>query len=97
MNESEVKEEPLFSFRHFFRPTSRNVLSWATIVKGLCVTGAATAFATANGYVFAACIIVGGLADAFIYFTSEKPIDTVVQAINNVQEDKIIEEGNCHE
>ena len=94
MAESELKEEPLFSFRNFFRPTSKNVLTWSTIVKGLAVTGAATSFATANTFIFIACIVIGGLADALIMFTGEKPIDTAVQAVENIQEDKIIDQAN---
>ena len=94
---SEIKEEPLFSFRNFFRPTSRNVLSWSTIIKGLCITGMATAFASANGWVFGACLVLGGLADAFIYFTGEKPVSTLYQAVENIEEDKIIEQTEAHE
>lgn len=94
MAESDLKTPPLFSLRNFFRPTSKNVLSWSTIAKGLAVTGAATSFATANAYIFIICLIIGGIADALILFTGEQPVDTVVQAIENIQEDKVIEQTN---
>lgn len=94
MIESEIKEEPLFSFRHFFRPTEKNVLIWSTTIKGLCVTGMATSFATANTYIFLTCLILGGICESFIYFTSKKPVAVIEDAVEDIKTDIITEQEN---
>jgi hypothetical protein len=86
---SEIKEEPLFSVKNFLRPTSKNVLIWATTIKGLSVTGMASSFAVANNILFYSFMVIGGLAEAFIYFTREKPSETLVQAIVDVKQENI--------
>ena len=91
---TDIKEDPLFSFRNFFRPTENNVLGWATVIKGLSVTGMATAFATANPYIFYGFMVIGGIAEAFIYFTSKKPVAVIEQALDNVVEDIKLEQTN---
>ncbi len=63
MEDNELREDPLFSFKNFFRPTENNVLGWATVIKGLSVTGMATSFATANGYIFTFCLVLGGICE----------------------------------
>lgn len=82
-----LKEEPLFSIKHFFRPTNKNVLGWATTIKGLAAAGLATSFATANTYIFVACLMIGGLAEAFILFTSETPVVVIQEAVEDIKED----------
>jgi hypothetical protein len=86
---SEIKEEPLFSLKNFLRPTSKNVLIWATTIKGLSITGMASSFAVANKILFFSFMILGGLAEAFIYFTREKPSETLMQAVVDIKQDSI--------
>jgi len=91
---SDVQEDPLFSFKNFVRPTSKNVLIWGTVVKTACITligfslsilATSTSLAIALGVI---AILIGGLAESIILFTREKPVDTLVQAVEDVIDEK---------
>ena len=98
--ESDVKVDPLFSFKNFFKPTTKNVLLWGTGIKAACATliGFATTVVSSNVPIGVLLIVVGlllgFLADTFIALTREKPTDTLIQAVVDVKEEVI---ENQHE
>lgn len=103
--ESEVKEEPLFSFKNAFKPTTKNIQIVSLAVRGTCVTLLANAVLIATTNFQLACIvgliaIIGGfLAELFLLLTREKPIDSLVEAALDVKEE-VVEEAKveeCHE
>lgn len=88
---SVTEKEPLFSFQNFFRPTSKNVTIWATTIKGICVAIGISAFATESKWIFLGATIVGGLAEAFIYFTKEEPVSTITRAVEDIHNEQLNE------
>ncbi len=100
--ESEIKEDPLFSFKNAFKPTTKNIQIVSLAVRGTCVTLLANAVLIATTNFNLACIIgliaiVGGFfAELFLLLTREKPIDTLVEASLDIKEE-IKEEGGQSE
>lgn len=98
--ESEIKEEPLFSFKNFFRPTSHNVAIWCNAIKAACITliTFSTTLLVTNPYsaitMILIAVIIGGVAESLILFTKEKPMASLVQALEDVKEEKIEELEN---
>lgn len=91
---SEIKEEPMFSPKNFFKPTSKNVQLWGLATKGVCIgiVGFALSLLATNVTLAVVlsigALIVGGIAEVVILFTREKPVDTLVQAVTDLAEER---------
>ncbi len=92
---SEIKEEPLFSLKNFLRPTSANVNIWGNAIKTGCISliaFATTLIVTSPNVaisIIVLAIIVGGIAESLIFFTREKTVETLQQAIVDLKEEKM--------